>query len=296
MNTMLMSMTGFGRGESSDDTYNFTVEVKSLNHRYNDIIIKMPKHINYMEENINKMIRKRVRRGRVEVYIDLKYINDNNVNVNVDIPLATAYKEALENMRDNLNIDEDININHIIKMPEVVKTERKKDDENKIWSCLKEALDEALNNLINMRCKEGEQIFNDITKKTMNIKNMIEEIEKRAPIVVEEYREKLEKRVGELLKNQYELDENKLANEVVFFADKSSIDEEVVRLYSHVDQLFGCLNSNESVGRKLDFLIQEMNREINTIGSKSSDIAISRLVVDFKSELEKIREQIQNVE
>lgn len=296
MNTMLMSMTGFGRGESSDDTYNFTVEVKSLNHRYNDIIIKMPKHINYMEENINKMIRKRVRRGRVEVYIDLKYINDNNVNVNVDIPLATAYKEALENMRDNLNIDEDININHIIKMPEIVKTERKKDDENKIWSCLKEALDEALNNLTDMRCKEGEQIFNDITKKTMNIKNMIEEIEKRAPIVVEEYREKLEKRVGELLKNQYELDENKLANEVVFFADKISIDEEVVRLYSHVDQLFGCLNSNESVGRKLDFLIQEMNREINTIGSKSSDIAISRLVVDFKSELEKIREQIQNVE
>lgn len=296
MNTMLMSMTGFGRGESSDDTYNFTVEVKSLNHRYNDIIIKMPKHINYMEQNINKMIRKRVRRGRVEVYIDLKYINDNNVNVNVDIPLATAYKEALENMRDNLNIDEDININHIIKMPEIVKTERKKDDENKIWSCLKEALDEALNNLTDMRCKEGEQIFNDITKKTMNIKNIIEEIEKRAPIVVEEYREKLEKRVGELLKNQYELDENKLANEVVFFADKISIDEEVVRLYSHVDQLFGCLNSNESVGRKLDFLIQEMNREINTIGSKSSDIAISRLVVDFKSELEKIREQIQNVE
>lgn len=293
---MLMSMTGFGRGESSDDTYNFTVEVKSLNHRYNDIIIKMPKHINYMEQNINKMIRKRVRRGRVEVYIDLKYINDNNVNVNVDIPLATAYKEALENMRDNLNIDEDININHIIKMPEIVKTERKKDDENKIWSCLKEALDEALNNLTDMRCKEGEQIFNDITKKTMNIKNIIEEIEKRAPIVVEEYREKLEKRVGELLKNQYELDENKLANEVVFFADKISIDEEVVRLYSHVDQLFGCLNSNESVGRKLDFLIQEMNREINTIGSKSSDIAISRLVVDFKSELEKIREQIQNVE
>ena len=296
MNTMLMSMTGFGRGESSDDTYNFTVEVKSLNHRYNDIIIKMPKHINYMEQNINKMIRKRVRRGRVEVYIDLKYINDNNVNVNVDIPLATAYKEALENMRDNLNIDEDININHIIKMPEIVKTERKKDDENKIWSCLKEALDEALNNLTDMRCKEGEQIFNDITKKTMNIKNIIEEIEKRASIVVEEYREKLEKRVGELLKNQYELDENKLANEVVFFADKISIDEEVVRLYSHVDQLFGCLNSNESVGRKLDFLIQEMNREINTIGSKSSDIAISRLVVDFKSELEKIREQIQNVE
>ena len=293
---MLMSMTGFGRGESSDKIHNFNVEIKSLNHRYNDIIIKMPKHINYMEENIKRLIKKNIKRGRIEVYIDLEYVDDNNIDVKVDIPLALAYKEALERMANTLNINEKITINHIVRMPEIVKTERKKDDENEIWLCLKEALEEALDNLIDMRSKEGNQLAYDIKEKALNIKNMVREIEERAPLVVVEYKEKLEDRVEELLNNKYELDESRLANEVVFFADKSSVDEEIVRLYSHIDQLTECLNSNESVGRKLDFLVQEMNREINTIGSKSSDIAISRLVVEVKGEIEKIREQIQNVE
>jgi len=296
MNIMLMSMTGFGRGESSDKSHIFTVEMKSLNHRYNDIIIKMPKHINYMEENIKKMIKKRIKRGRVEVYIGLEYLDNSNIDVKVDIPLAKAYKEALSEMSNNLNLNKNITIDHIIKMPEVVKTERKEDDENKIWLCLEESLKEALDKLVDMRSREGNELSNNINKKTLNIKNMVEEIEERTSVVVVEYKKKLEDRVGDLLNAQYEIDENKLANEIVFFADKSSIDEEIVRLYSHVNQLIECLNSNEPIGRKLDFLIQEMNREINTIGSKSNDIVISRLVVEIKSELEKIREQIQNVE
>jgi len=293
---MIKSMTGFGRSENTDGVHNFTIEVKTLNHRYNDIIIKMPKHINYVEENVKKVIREKINRGRVEVYISLEYEDDRNIDVRVNVPLARAYKKALDEMTNELFPDESVNIEHIIKMPDIVKAERLEDDENEIWLCLEKALEEALDNVFEMRTREGYELSKDIRERTLKIKKMIESIEKRAPIVVLEYKEKLKERVEELLDNEYKLDESKLANEVAFYADKSNITEEIVRLYSHINQLLECLDSIEPVGRKLDFLIQEMNREINTIGSKSSDIEIGKTVVEVKSELEKVREQIQNVE
>ncbi len=293
---MIKSMTGFGRGEFSDGVYSFTVEIKTLNHRYNDIIVKMPKHINYVEENIKKIIKKVINRGRVEVYIALEYNQDVNIKVKVNTELAKSYKMALEDIVNELELNEKVTLENIIKMPDIIKTDKIEDDEEQIWLCLQTALKEALDNVIEMRIKEGEELARDIKERTIKIKGMIDSIKERSPLVVEEYRIKLKERVEELLNNEYKIDEGKLENEVVFYADRSNITEEIIRFYSHISQLLDCLNSEEIVGRKLDFLIQEMNREVNTIGSKSSDIFIGKTVVEIKSELEKIREQIQNIE
>ena len=293
---MVKSMTGFGRGEFSDGVYSFIVEIKTLNHRYNDIIVKMPKHINYLEENIKKVIKKDIIRGRVEVYITLEYIQDVNINVKVNTELAKSYKMALEDLVNELELNEKVTLENIIKMPDIIKTEKAEDNEEQIWLCLQTALKEALDNVIEMRMREGKELTKDIRERAIEIEGMIDSIKERSPLVVEEYRVKLKERVEELLNNEYKIDEGKLENEVVFYADRSNITEEIIRFYSHISQLLDCLNSEEIVGRKLDFLIQEMNREVNTIGSKSSDIFIGKTVVEIKSELEKIREQIQNIE
>jgi uncharacterized protein (TIGR00255 family) len=295
-NTMIKSMTGFGRGESSDGIHSFTVEIKTLNHRYNDIVIKMPKHIGYLEERVKKIIKKYIIRGRVEVYINLEYINETNVDINVDIPLAKSYKSALERVAEELNIEEKVTLDNIVSIPEIIKIQRKEEDEEVIWNCLKPAVEDAVDYIMNMRIKEGEELKKDVLLKINNFKEIIKSIEKKAPFIVNEYKEGLRKRVSELLGDEFNLDEEKLMNEVVFFADKSNINEEIVRLYSHINQFESSLELNESVGRKLDFLIQEMNREINTIGSKVNDIEVNSCVVEAKSELEKIREQVQNFE
>ncbi|MBE6082426.1 MAG: YicC family protein [Tissierellaceae bacterium] len=293
---MIKSMTGFGRGESSDGIHSFTVEIKTLNHRYNDIVIKMPKHIGYLEERVKKIIKKYIIRGRVEVYINLEYINETNVDINVDIPLAKSYKSALERVAEELNIEEKVTLDNIVSIPEIIKIQRKEEDEEVIWNCLKPAVEDAVDYIMNMRIKEGEELKKDVLLKINNFKEIIKSIEKKAPFIVNEYKEGLRKRVSELLGDEFNLDEEKLMNEVVFFADKSNINEEIVRLYSHINQFESSLELNESVGRKLDFLIQEMNREINTIGSKVNDIEVNSCVVEAKSELEKIREQVQNFE
>ncbi len=295
-NTMIKSMTGFGRGESSDGIHSFTVEIKTLNHRYNDIVIKMPKHIGYLEERVKKIIKKYIIRGRVEVYINLEYINETNVDINVDIPLAKSYKSALERVAEELNIEEKVTLDNIVSIPEIIKIQRKEEDEEVVWNCLKPAVEDAVDYIMNMRIKEGEELKKDVLLKINNFKEIIKSIEKKAPFIVNEYKEGLRKRVSELLGDEFNLDEEKLMNEVVFFADKSNINEEIVRLYSHINQFESSLELNESVGRKLDFLIQEMNREINTIGSKVNDIEVNSCVVEAKSELEKIREQVQNFE
>lgn len=293
---MIKSMTGFGRGENSDDLHNFTVEIKTLNHRYNDIIVKMPKHISYFEESVKKIIKEKINRGRVEVFISLEYINQSVIDIKVDLPLAKSYKQAIESIAGELNIDEKVSLDQIVRIPDVIKAEKREEDEDEIWICLKSALEEAIDKMMIMRSEEGKELAKDITMKSANITEMVKEIEKRAPLVVLEYKEKLKARVEELLEKEYKVDDSKLANEVAFFADKSNINEEIVRLYSHINQIISSLQMEEPVGRKLDFLVQEMNREINTIGSKASDLEITKLVVDVKSEIEKIREQIQNVE
>lgn len=293
---MIKSMTGFGRGESSDGVHSFSVEIKTVNHRYNDIIVKMPKYLLFLEEKVKKLIKEYLNRGRVEVYINLEYLADSNIEVNVNIPLALAYKRELENLINQLEIGDDISLNHLLTLPEVIKTERKDVDEDVVWGCLSQALEIALENVVNMRKKEGIELKKDIEIQLRKLESLIDKIEKRAPQVVMEYKEKLKERISELMDEDTDLDEERLNFEVVLFADKSDINEEVVRFKSHIKQFYMSLEQDEAVGRKLDFLIQEMNREVNTIGSKANDLEIINDVMDIKAQLEKIREQVQNIE
>nr|WP_262430098.1 YicC/YloC family endoribonuclease [Paratissierella segnis] len=293
---LIKSMTGYGMGEFSNEHFKFKVEIKAVNHRYSDISVKLPRHINYLEEIIKKNIKGRISRGKVDVYINLEYINESAVDVKIDTPLAKSYKEALSNLLIELNMDENIRLNNILSIPDVVRTERKELDQDMVWEVLSKALNLALDNIMIMKETEGKALRMDMLNKIDNIEGFVQKIEDRAPVVVLDYKAKLKERIKNLLEDNVPIDEDRLSNEVAFFADKSSIDEEIVRLYSHIKQFRSILDEDDSVGRKVDFLIQEFNREINTIGSKANDIVISKYVVDLKSELEKIREQIQNIE
>nr|WP_312667467.1 YicC/YloC family endoribonuclease [Tissierella praeacuta] len=293
---IIKSMTGFGRGESSNEVYNFKVEIKAVNHRYNDIVVKMPRHISYLEENVKKIIKTEINRGKIDVYINLDYINESAIDIKVDIPLAKSYKYVLEKLSEELELEENIRLFNILGLSEIIKTERKELDEDIAWTCLKEALNMALRDIMNMKVVEGEELKNDMISKLDRIETIVLEIEERSPLVVLEYKGKLKERIGELLDKDINIDEDRIASEVAIFADKSNINEEIVRLKSHVKQFLSILNEKDAIGRKLDFLIQEMNREINTIGSKANDMLISQNVVEIKSELEKIREQVQNIE
>ena len=296
MSILISSMTGYGLGEFENQLYRFKVEIKSVNHRYNDITVKMPRHIGYLEESIKKSIKEKISRGKVDVYINLEYVEDSAIDVKVDIPLAKSYKSALNELVRELGLEDNIRLNNILSMSDVVTTERKDVDEDLITQSLGNALNIALENIIHMRFIEGQELKKDILIKLDNIEENLRIIEDRAPMVVLEYRDKLKDRIKDLLEGNIELDEDRLSNEVAFFADKSSIDEEIVRLKSHIKQFKSILDEEDSIGRKLDFLIQELNREINTIGSKANDIVIAKYVVEVKAELEKIREQVQNIE
>ena len=289
-------MTGYGRGESIKDSYRIKVEIKSVNHRYNDISVRMPRHISYLEESVKKLVKEQVNRGKIDVYINLEYINESAIEVKVDIPLAMSYKRELENLINELNIDDKVKLNNLLNISEIIKTERKELNEDLIWECIKESMSMGLESMIHMREKEGLELKEDIIYKLSLIEKSISYIVERSPFVVIEYKDKLTERIRELIDNNLSLDQDKINSEVAFIADKSSIDEEIVRLNSHIKQFYNILEENEPIGRKLDFLIQELNREINTIGSKANDVIISKYVVELKSELEKIREQIQNIE
>lgn len=293
---MIKSMTGYGMGEFSNEHYKFKVEIKSVNHRYSDITVKLPRHINYLEESIKRNIRDKISRGKVDVYINLEYINESAVDVKIDVPLAKSYKEALSNLLVELNMDDNIRLHNILGIPDVVRTERKELDKDLVWEILSKALFSALDNIMIMKEMEGKALKTDILSKIDNIEGFVNKIGERAPSVVLDYKLKLKERIKTLLEDNVVLDEDRFSNEVAFFADKSSIDEEIVRIYSHIKQFRSILEEDDSVGRKLDFLIQEFNRETNTIGSKANDITISKYVVELKAELEKIREQIQNIE
>ncbi|WP_313756623.1 YicC/YloC family endoribonuclease [Tissierella sp.] len=293
---IIKSMTGFGRGEFSNEVYNFKVEIKAVNHRYNDIVVKMPRHISYLEENVKKIIKTEINRGKIDVYINLDYINESAIDIKVDIPLAKSYKDVLERLSEELGLEENIRLFNILGLSEIIKTERKELDEDIAWTCLKEALNIALRDIMNMKVVEGEELKNDMISKLDRIETIVLKIEERSPLVVLEYKGKLKERISELLDKDINIDEDRIASEVAIFADKSNINEEIVRLKSHVKQFLSILNEKDAIGRKLDFLIQEMNREINTIGSKANDMLISQNVVEIKSELEKIREQVQNIE
>lgn len=293
---LVQSMTGYGMGEYENELYRFKIEIKSVNHRYNDITIKMPRHIGYLEENLKKTVKGRINRGKVDVFVNLEYIKESAVDVKVDIPLAKSYKAALEELVDVLELGDKLRLNNILSLSDIITVEKRDVDERLITQSLERALDMALENISHMRIIEGQELKKDILVKLDNIQEELINIEERSPMIVLEYKDKLRERIKDLLDNNASLDEERLSNEVAFFADKSSIDEEIVRLKSHIKQFKSILDEEDPIGRKLDFLIQELNREINTIGSKANDIIISKCVVNLKAELEKIREQVQNIE
>ena len=293
---MAISMTGFGRGEYKDDNYQFLVECKTINHKYADINIRLPRKLSFLEDKARILVKDYIKRGRVDLYIKLDLLGSEDVNLKFDEALATQYVSILKQIKDKFDLVDDISVMNIAKFPVVIKTEEKEDDEDKLWSMLKVALENALLKLKEMRSEEGKKLAEDIQNRCDLLKNYIEDIEKYSYNVVIDYKEKLKNRISDMLEDPSIIDESRLAQEVAIYADKSSITEEIVRFKSHIEQLKNTVVKNESIGRKIDFLIQEMNRETNTIGSKSSDLNITNLVVEVKSELEKIREQIQNIE
>lgn len=293
---LIKSMTGFGRGEYLGDSYNFKIEIKAVNNRYSDISIRMPRYMNFLEDKIKKEIKDEIGRGRVDVYINLEYIDESSLNIQVDLPLAKKSMEALENLTEELDLKENIRISELMNVSDLIKIERKILDEDELWESLKKALREAVDDIVQMKKVEGNALKIDMLNRLELIESTIFEIEKRAYFVVDEYKDKLEERIEDLLGSEIKIDDERLANEIVIYADKSDVSEELTRLKSHIDQFRNITKEDEPVGRKLDFLIQELNREINTIGSKSSDIEITQNVVEIKSEIEKIREQVQNVE
>ena len=292
---MIRSMTGFGRGDCQEDGKEFQVEIKTVNHRYSDVFIKMPRQIGFLEEKVRDMVGKAVSRGKIDVYITYNNFGDDSKCVMFDEALAKTYISAVEALRDKFSLRDDISVSLISKYPDVLKVEQAEEDEDKLWLLLKAAVENALSSLITMREIEGEGLKTDLLARALYIEKILREISLRAPDVVKEYKLKLETRIKDLL-DQQNMDESRLAIEIAIFADRCSIDEEIVRLGSHLSQMREALNIQQPIGRKLDFLIQEMNREINTIGSKANDLAITRNVVEIKSEIEKMREQVQNIE
>ncbi len=293
---MVRSMTGFGRGTFSDNGKEFTVEIKTVNHRYIDFYIKLPRQIGYLEERVRETASQSLFRGKVDIFISFEDRSDNSRSVTLDEPLASAYIQAVEKLKEKYSLKDDLSVSLISRFPDVLRIEKNEDDEEHLWSVLKKALDMAIASLLQMREKEGNELRNSLLQKADYMETIISDISQRSPQVVTEYKQKLEYRIKELL-NQQTVDENRIAMEVAIFADRCGIDEELVRLGSHLTQLRDILNiKKQPIGRKLDFLVQEINREINTIGSKSNDIIITKNVLELKSEAEKIREQIQNME
>ena len=293
---MIRSMTSFGRSNSEEGKKRvFTVEMKSVNSRYLDVNIRMPKSILSLEEEIRKMISNSLNRGKVDVFINIKNYNEGAGVPKVDINLAQGYLQCLKEIEEKLNIKNDISVMQIARFPEVITMIEEEDKIDEIWEELKPLISSSLDMMINMREVEGEKLKEDILIKINQIEDLVSKVEEFADSIPKVFKQKLEERLKDLLGN-VEVDENRIATEVCILADKATVDEEIIRLNSHINQVRETLKLNEPIGRKLDFIVQEMNRETNTIGSKSSDIKMTNIVIDIKNILEKIREQVQNIE
>ena len=294
---MIKSMTGFGRATSKDGVDRvYTLEMKSVNHRYLDINARMPKSMISLEEKIRKVITERLNRGKVDIFLNYKNYASSDTQVKLNTNLADCYVECLKELQGRFeSLNNDLSLSLVAKFPEIITTEEKEENLELIWSEISPLLNKALDNIIAMREVEGEKLKEDILNKCNVIEDFVKHIDEKSEIVVEAYKTKLQDRVQELLGN-LEVDESRIAMEVAIFSDKATIDEEVTRLYSHLKQIKNTLSLDEPIGRKLDFIIQEMNREANTIASKSTDLEITNLVINIKNLIEKIREQIQNIE
>lgn len=299
---MLKSMTGFGRGQYEDENFSITVEMKTVNHRYNEVAIRLPRFLNPLEDKIRKTILKTVNRGRIDVFINADYTTSENCTLKVDKNLAAAYHKALQEVGAAIGLEE-LNINsaqevmYLSRCQDVINVKEGLFDVETVWHKVEQAVDEALKNLVAMRETEGGNIYGDFIYRADLIAEKLTQIEARSPMVAEEYQAKLTDRLNNLLADHnITVEPERLLQEVAIFADRASITEEIVRLKSHIKQFKNIINSDQPVGRKLDFLIQEFNREANTIASKANDYTLAQIVVEIKAEIEKIREQIQNIE
>jgi len=288
-------MTGFGRGNCEKDGKSFTIEIKSVNHRYFETNIRMPRVLIAFEDKIRKIIGDKVKRGKIDVFVTQGNYDKEDAYANLNEKLAESYIECFRVLKDKYNLEGDVSVSQIARLPEVITLKQKEEDISETFEQIEESLNEALEALLFMREREGEKLLEDVIIKCDLIKGLVEKVKERSPFVFEEYKGKLTQRLSALHK-EVEFDESRVAMEVAIFADKVGIDEEIVRLNSHIEQMRETLIINEPIGRKLDFIIQEMNRETNTIASKANDLEILNTVINMKSEIEKIREQIQNIE
>lgn len=292
---MIKSMTGFGRCEVLKDSRKFTVELKSVNHRYLDVNIRMPKKLNFFETSIRTLLKSYADRGKVDIFITYEDLSQSQVSVKYNAALAAEYLKYLNQMAEEFSLDNDVRVSTLSRYPEVFTMEECSEDEDELWNGLKEALEGAFSQFVEMRTKEGERLKEDILLKLDLLSEQIRFIEERSPQIIAEYRTKLEEKMRELLEDT-QIDDNRIAAEVILFADKICTDEEVVRLKSHIQHMKETLEESNGIGRKLDFIAQEMNREANTILSKANDLDISNRAISLKTEIENIREQIQNIE
>lgn len=294
---MTISMTGYGRGEYLDERYHFTVEAKSVNNRYLDIQVKLPRKITYLEEYIKQNLKKYATRGKVEIFVKLELGNTSDTKVSFDSVLVKNYFDVLMGIEEVTGASSAVSALELARFQDVIKLEEKEVDQNEIKNCLDNAMNLAFSNFKDMRRVEGSKLKEDILERCNLLVDYFESIEALSENIELEYQEKLILRLAEMLKNLGQnIDEQRIVQEAAILADKANVTEEIVRFKSHILQLKDTLEEEDSVGRKMDFILQEMNREVNTIGSKSSKIEITNVVVDLKCELEKIREQVQNIE
>jgi uncharacterized protein (TIGR00255 family) len=292
---MIKSMTGYGYGRHSDEALVVEVEAKSINHRYCDVSIRLPKELTHLEHGVRKLIQNRFSRGHFDIWIKVKWLNHNQKQLRLDSRLAEAYLNGLRQLKERLQLPGEIGIGFLGNNPHLFTTLEEVGPPTDVFPQLEQALCQALDSLEQMRAEEGRVIYGELNKLVDQIKHSLVQIKQRSPQLVSHYQARLAQRIKQLAP-QLEINEERLAQEVVLYAERADIDEELVRLDSHLNQLSGFLAADGALGKKLDFLVQEMNRETNTIGSKASDVAISQQVVEIRCRLEKIREQVQNIE
>ena len=292
---MIKSMTGFGRSEYADEKRKFTVEIKSVNHRYLDVNIKMPKKLNFFESSIRSLLKEYMERGKVDLYITYEDYTEDNYTLRYNEAIAGEYLKYLRQMSEQFGLDDDIRVSTLSRYPDVFVMEETSIDEKELWSGLEQAIRGACEQFVQSRILEGERLKADLVAKLDQMITYVDFIEERSPEIMKDYRTRLEERIREILGDR-QVDDARIITEVTIYADKVCVDEETVRLRSHIESTRDALLEGGSVGRKLDFIAQEMNREANTILSKANDLDVSNWAISLKTEIEKVREQIQNIE
>ncbi|MDE5771551.1 MAG: YicC family protein [Ruminococcus sp.] len=292
---MIRSMTGYGRAQKILNGRDILVEIRSVNHRYYEYSSRVPRTYSYIDEKLKALLKTSVSRGKVEVSVTINNIEAKESEISINKAVAEGYINALRSVSDELGLKDDLVLSKLIKLPEIFVVQKSPDNQEQIWADVAEVADDALSKFVEMRSTEGEKLKSDIIMKADLILSMVAQVEEISPQTVENYRHRLYQKLSEILENK-DIDEQRILTESAVFAEKIAVDEETVRLRSHISQLKDMFDSDEPIGRKLDFIVQEMNREVNTIGSKAQDLSITKIVVDMKAEIEKIREQIQNIE